>query len=226
MDMQETGAWAPLLAAEAEKPYWPSLSRQVEAAYDAATVYPPRSELFSAFTLTPPEQVRVVILGQDPYHGEGQAHGLSFSVKPGVPLPKSLRNIYKELEADVGSTPADGCLIPWAEQGVFLLNAALTVEAHRAGSHSAFGWERFTDAVIEATNRLPQPMAFLLWGNYAIKKQGLIRTEAPRLVLTSPHPSPLSAYRGFFGSRPFSKINDFLTEQGEAPIRWGKEDSL
>ena len=221
MKISETGAWAPLLAAEAEKPYWPKLCEKTEAACTASTVYPPREAVFAAFRLTPPEQVRAVILGQDPYHEPGQAMGLSFSVPEGTALPKSLQNIYRELSADLGCAPPEtGDLTAWAEQGVFLLNSILTVEAHRAGSHRAFGWERFTDAVIAATNALPQPVAFLLWGNYAIKKAGLIHTDAPRLVLTSAHPSPLSAYRGFFGSRPFSKINKFLAEQGETPVQW------
>ena len=193
----------------------------IEAACAASTVYPPREAVFAAFRLTPPERVRAVILGQDPYHEPGQAMGLSFSVPEGTALPKSLQNIYRELSADLGCAPPEtGDLTAWAEQGVFLLNSVLTVEAHRAGSHRAFGWERFTDAVIAATNALPQPVAFLLWGNYAIKKAGLIHTDAPRLVLTSAHPSPLSAYRGFFGSRPFSKINEFLAEQGETPVQW------
>lgn len=221
MNLQETGAWRSYLTGETDKPYWSKLTAQVEAAYATTTVYPPREALFAAFRLTTPEQVRVVILGQDPYHEPGQAMGLSFSVPQSVAIPKSLVNIYKELETDLGITPAGhGDLTAWAEQGVFLLNSVLTVEAHKAGSHKAFGWETFTDSVIAATNRLPQPIAFLLWGNYAIKKAALIQSSAPRLVLTSPHPSPLSAYRGFFGSRPFSKINAFLTQQGQPPIRW------
>lgn len=221
MDLQETGLWAPLLADQAEKPYYQKLTASVEAAYEISTVYPPREDLFAAFRLTPPEQVRVVILGQDPYHEPNQAMGLSFSVPQGVPLPKSLVNIYKELSSDLGiSPPSHGDLTSWARQGVFLLNSVLTVEAHKAGSHKSFGWEKFTDAVIRATNQLEQPMAFLLWGNYAIKKAALIQSEAPRLVLSGVHPSPLSAYRGFFGSRPFSQINDFLTEQGQSPIQW------
>ena len=221
MDLTEAGLWRPLLAGEAEKPYFSALSRRVAEAYETGVVYPPREDLFAAFRHTPPEAVRAVILGQDPYHGPGQAHGLSFSVRPGVPLPKSLQNIYRELSEDLGvSPPESGCLTGWAEQGVCLLNTALTVAAGKAGSHRGFGWERFTDAVIAATNTLPQPIAFLLWGNHAIAKASLIRSGAPRLVLTAPHPSPLSAYRGFFGSRPFSKINTFLTENGQSPIRW------
>ena len=221
MELTELGLWADYLAEEPHKPYFSSLNHQVETAYETGTVYPPRAQLFTAFRLTPPEHVKVVILGQDPYHEPGQAHGLSFSVQPGVPVPKSLKNIYRELQDDLGVTPPDhGHLTSWAEQGVLLLNAVLTVEAHRAGSHRAFGWETFTDSVIAATNRLPQPIAFVLWGNYAIKKAKLIHTEAPRLVLTGVHPSPLSAYRGFFGSKPFSKINCFLEEQGDTPIDW------
>lgn len=222
MELQETGAWRSYLTGEIDKPYWPKLTAQVESAYETATVYPPREYLFAAFRLTPPEQVRVVILGQDPYHEPGQAMGLSFSVPQGTAIPKSLVNIYKELETDLGIAPANhGDLSSWAKQGVFLLNSVLTVEAHKAGSHKSFGWEKFTDSVIAATNDLSQPIAFLLWGNYAIKKAALIDAAAPRLVLTSPHPSPLSAYRGFFGSRPFSQINDFLTQQGQPPIQWG-----
>ena len=226
MEIQETGKWAQWLKEEPNKPYWKKLTERVEAAYESTTVYPPRESLFAALGLTPPEQVRVVILGQDPYHEPGQAHGLSFSVPEGMPLPKSLGNIYKELAADLQTTPPKtGCLTAWGEQGVLLLNSVLTVEAHRAGSHRAFGWERFTDAVITATNSLPQPIAFLLWGSYAQKKEALIGTEAPRLVLKSAHPSPLSAYRGFFGSRPFSRINDFLVAQGQSPIAWTKGDT-
>lgn len=221
MELRETGAWEHVLIQETKKPYWAKLTECVEAAYTAQTVYPPREDLFAAFRWTPPERVRVVILGQDPYHEPGQAQGLSFSVPEEVPLPKSLKNIYRELEADLSVTPpGHGCLKAWAEQGVFLLNAVLTVEAHRAGSHKSFGWERFTDSVIAATNAFPQPIAFLLWGNYAIRKVPLIQSDAPRLVLTGVHPSPLSAYRGFFGSRPFSKINKFLTEHGQEPITW------
>lgn len=222
MNLQETGLWANHLTSETQRPYWGKLTAQVESAYETATVYPPREDLFAAFRLTPPEQVRVVILGQDPYHEPGQAMGLSFSVPQGTAIPKSLVNIYKELETDLGIAPANhGDLSSWAKQGVFLLNSVLTVEAHKAGSHKSFGWEKFTDSVIAATNALSQPIAFLLWGNYAIKKAALIDAAAPRLVLTSPHPSPLSAYRGFFGSRPFSQINDFLTQQGQPPIQWG-----
>ena len=221
MEWIQIGPWAEILSQEQNKPYFPRLKAQVEAAYAETTVYPPEDALFTAFRLTPPEQVRVVVLGQDPYHEPGQAHGLSFSVPEGVPIPKSLKNIYRELEDDLGiPQKSHGCLTGWAEQGVLLLNSVLTVEAHKAGSHKSFGWETFTDSVIAATNALPQPIAFVLWGNYAIKKAVLIHSYAPRLVLTGVHPSPLSAYRGFFGSKPFSKINAFLEEQGQAPINW------
>lgn len=222
MEWNELGPWGQLI--NFSKQQWDRISEQVENAFVTATVYPPRQQLFAALQATPPEQVRVVILGQDPYHEPGQAHGLSFSVEPGTPIPKSLCNIYKELESDLEIPPAgSGCLRPWAENGVLLLNSILTVEAHKAGSHKKFGWEAFTDQVIAATNALPQPIAFVLWGNYAQKKTSLIHTDAPRLVLTSAHPSPLSAYRGFFGSRPFSKINEFLEENGQQPVNWRLE---
>lgn len=222
MEWNELGPWGQLI--NFSKQQWDRISEQVENAYVTATVYPPRQQLFAALQATPLEQVRVVILGQDPYHEPGQAHGLSFSVEPGTPIPKSLCNIYKELESDLEIPPAgSGCLRPWAENGVLLLNSILTVEAHKAGSHKKFGWEAFTDQVIAATNALPQPIAFVLWGNYAQKKASLIHTDAPRLVLTSAHPSPLSAYRGFFGSRPFSKINEFLEENGQQPVNWRLE---
>ena len=198
------------------------LSKKVECAYASGTVYPPREELFTAFRLTPPEAVRVVILGQDPYHEPGQAHGLAFSVRAGTPLPPSLRNIYKELADDLGvRPPAGGDLSSWAKQGVLLLNTVLTVGAGAANSHAAFGWQTFTDSVVASLGSLPQPIAFLLWGAQAQKKKTVAAaSEHPRLVLCTAHPSPLSAYRGFFGSRPFSQINAFLEENGETPIRW------
>ena len=217
MKFSELGPWSELLGREPED--WQRLSDRVESAYASGTVYPSRENLFAAFQLTPPEQLRLVILGQDPYHEPDQAHGLSFSVEAGVKIPKSLQNIYKELESDLGiPAPDHGCLRAWARQGVLLLNSVLTVEAHQAGSHRAFGWEQFTDQVITATNALPQPVVFLLWGAYAQKKAPLIQSEYPRLVIQSPHPSPLSAYRGFFGSRPFSRTNEFLLSQGVGPI--------
>lgn len=222
MNLSQLGSWQPLLQAEFVKPYWKKLSALVDQAYSAEEVYPPQEALFSAFSLTPPEQVRVVILGQDPYHEPGQAHGLAFSVQPGTKLPPSLVNIYKELSTDMGR-PArtDGCLTDWAEQGVLLLNTVLTVQRGEANSHKSYGWKKFTDAVIATTAQLPQPIVYILWGAQAQKKASLIESSAgPRLILAGPHPSPLSAYRGFFGSRPFSQVNRFLTAHGKLPIAW------
>ena len=221
MDITALGAWTPLLEAEFRKPYWEKLCARVDAAYASAEVYPPREDLFSAFVLTPPERVRVIILGQDPYHEPGQAHGLAFSVREGVKTPPSLVNIYKELESDLGIPPKpNGDLTDWAEQGVLLLNTVLTVERGKANSHKAFGWQKFTDAVMAATAALPQPVACILWGAQAQKKAALLQSEAPRLILSGPHPSPLSAYRGFFGSKPFSQINEFLEKYRAQPIKW------
>lgn len=222
---EEIGAWEALLSPVMEQDGCRRLEDRVEAAYAGdRTVYPPREDLFTALRLTPPEAVRCVILGQDPYPGEGQAHGLAFSVRPGVALPRSLRNIYRELETDLGlPCPDTGSLIPWAEQGVLLLNSTLTVYAGQANSHQNWGWEAFTTGLLAALAAQPRPMAFVLWGNYARKKGEQARVGEsgyPRLVLCAPHPSPLSASRGFFGSRPFSRVNDFLTAQGETPICW------
>lgn len=215
-------AWQSLLALELQKPYVETLSGKLALAYETETVYPPENELFSAFSLTQPEDIRVVILGQDPYHEPGQANGLAFSVREGVKLPPSLQNIYKELEADAGIAPVqNGDLTPWAKQGVFLLNTVLSVQAHRANSHKNFGWQRFTDAVIDALGGLPQPVAFILWGVQAQKKAAAIeKSPYPRKIIASAHPSPLSAYRGFFGSRPFSQVNDFLLSCGFDAIDW------
>ena len=216
--------WAALLAEELEQPYFAALCRAVTARRAAGPVYPPEADVFSAFALTPPERVRCVILGQDPYHEPEQAHGLAFSVRPGVPLPRSLRNIYKEREADLGLPPAQtGCLIPWARAGVLLINTVLTVDAGQANSHAKFGWQTFTDAGFRILWQLPQPVAFVLWGKQAqIKLERAIDAPAggPRLVHTSAHPSPLSAKRGFFGSRPFSQVDAFLRENGAVPIGW------
>ena len=216
--------WAALLAEELEQPYFAALCRAVTARRAAGPVYPPEADVFSAFALTPPERVRCVILGQDPYHEPEQAHGLAFSVRPGVPLPRSLRNIYEEREADLGLPPAQtGCLIPWARAGVLLINTVLTVDAGQANSHAKFGWQTFTDAVFRILWQLPQPVAFVLWGKQAqIKLERAIDAPAggPRLVHTSAHPSPLSAKRGFFGSRPFSQVDAFLRENGAVPIGW------
>lgn len=221
MNMETLGAWKPLLQQELSAPYFKALTARVDAARQETEVYPPAGREFFALKKTQPQAVRVVILGQDPYHEPGQAMGLAFSVAKGTALPPSLRNIYQELQNDLGIVPAPhGDLTSWAEQGVLLLNTVLTVEKGKANSHAVWGWQRLTDAVISATNALPQPMAFVLWGAQAQKKAALVRTQAPRLLLSAPHPSPLSSYRGFFGSKPFSKINAFLQENEVPPINW------
>lgn len=214
------GGWAELL--QDEQPRLHNILQRVEAARQTTTVYPPAERTFFALNATPPAAVRAVILGQDPYHEPGQAMGLAFSVEKGVKLPPSLRNIYRELEDDLGiPAPNHGDLTSWAERGVLLLNTVLTVERGRANSHSTWGWQEFTDAVISATNQLPQPIAFLLWGSQAQKKAALLKEAAgPRRILCAPHPSPLSSYRGFYGSKPFSQTNAFLTEHGQTPIDW------
>lgn len=218
-DMKQT--WRQLLAAETEKTYFKELLLRVEKARKETEIYPVAGKEFAALELTPAEGVRVVILGQDPYHEPDQAMGLSFSVPEGVKLPPSLRNIYQELHSDLDvEAGKSGDLTHWARQGVLLLNTVLTVEKGKANSHAQWGWQHFTDRVIEATNELTQPIAFVLWGAQAQKKASLIHTAAPRLILNAPHPSPLSSYRGFFGSKPFSKINAFLREQGEKEIQW------
>lgn len=222
MNTNDLKSWLPLLGSELEKPYFKELAQRVDADRYAGNVYPPEEEVFRAFSLTPPEKVRAVILGQDPYHEAGQANGLAFSVRKGVKLPPSLRNIFRELENDLDCPPPDGGdLSGWASQGVLLLNAVLTVAAGQANSHRDYGWQIFTDAAAQALAALPQPIAFVLWGGQAQKKAATVQTSSyPRLVLKSPHPSPLSAHRGFFGSRPFSKINDFLQAYGEKPINF------
>lgn len=212
--------WSEVLKGALETPSFRKLERFVEEERRKHTVYPSEEELFAAFQLTPYERVRVLLLGQDPYHGPGQAHGLAFSVKPGVPLPPSLVNIFKELRSDLGvPLPTSGSLVPWAEQGVLLLNAVLTVREGEPNSHEGHGWEEFTDAVIRAVSAKPEPVVFLLWGNYARKKRKLIDTQRHE-VIESPHPSPLSASGGFFGSRPFSRTNEALMLRGQAPIEW------
>ena len=221
MDLGKLGSWLPLIKGELEQPYFADLCEKVDAAYANGTVYPPEEQLFRAFALTPPEAVRCVILGQDPYHEPGQAMGLAFSVPEGTPLPPSLRNILKERADDLNLPDRGSDLTDWAEQGVLLLNTVLSVSAGAANSHKDFGWQRFTDAVVSAMASLPQPIAFVLWGKQAEKKRSLIERSAhPRLVHCAPHPSPLSSYRGFFGSRPFSEINGFLKENGEKEIIW------
>lgn len=216
--------WRPILAAETRKPYFQALQQFVAQERAQFTVFPPEAEVFSALHLTPFEQVRVFILGQDPYHDDEQAHGLCFSVRPNVPTPPSLMNIFKELKADMGcDIPNNGYLVPWAKQGVLLLNAVLTVRAHQANSHKDRGWETFTDEVIRAVNKKESQVIFVFWGAYARKKIGLI-DQTRHIVIESAHPSPLSAHRGFFGSRPFSKINTALREAGEAEIDWQIKD--
>ena len=211
--------WKPLLAAALSAPSFAELDRFVSGEYASGTpVYPPRAELFAAFRLTPPAAVRAVILGQDPYHEPRQAHGLAFSVPAGTPLPPSLRNIFREYAADTGfAPPRSGDLSCWARRGVLLLNTVLTVREGAAASHRDRGWERFTDAAILAIDAMPQPLVFLLWGNAAQAKKPLIRNHP---VLAAPHPSPLSAHRGFFGSAPFRKINEALVAAGGTPIDW------
>lgn len=214
--------WARLLEAEFEKAYFVQLMNDLQQEYEEYTIYPSKENIFKAFELTSYKEVKVVILGQDPYHGANQAHGLSFSVQPGVKIPPSLKNIYKELQQDIGcSIPNHGCLIDWAEQGVLLLNTILTVREGEAHSHKKIGWERFTDEVIRILNARPEPIVFILWGKPAQSKLALIHNEHHK-VITSPHPSPLSANRGFFGSKPFSRTNQYLREWGMEEINWGK----
>jgi uracil-DNA glycosylase len=214
-------SWKAPLAAEFSSPYMDDLRAYLlEQKAAGRRIFPRGSEYFRALDLTPLEEVRVVILGQDPYHGEGQAHGLCFSVQPGVRTPPSLVNIYKEMQEDLGIPPArHGFLEHWAKQGVLLLNSVLTVEMGRAASHQGRGWERFTDAVIRAVNEQEQPVVFILWGAYAQKKAAFVDRDR-HLVLRSAHPSPLSAHNGFLGSRPFSKANAFLEQHGRKPIDW------
>jgi uracil-DNA glycosylase len=213
-------SWRPVLLAETEKPYWKDLQAFVKAERQKHQVFPPDKEVFAALHLTPYEQVRVLILGQDPYHDVGQAHGLCFSVRPGTPTPPSLVNIFKELRDDLGcAIPNNGNLTHWAEQGVLLLNAVLTVRAHTPTSHKGKGWETFTDAIIQTVSAKSEPVVFVLWGAYAKAKAKLINTQR-HTIIQSAHPSPLSAGNGFFGSRPFSKINAALKAKGYAEIDW------
>ena len=212
--------WNEILAEEMQKDYYQELQAFVQKRRAEVRVFPEEKNVFNALELTPFESVKVVILGQDPYHGFGQAHGLSFSVQKGIPLPPSLRNIYKELQEDIGGgLPTEGDLSHWAKQGVLLLNTVLTVEEGNANSHKGMGWERLTNRLIESLNKLKHPVIFILWGKPAQDKEKLI-TNPNHVILKAPHPSPLSAYRGFFGSRPFSRVNDILIQQGQTPIRW------
>ena len=212
--------WNEILAEEMQKDYFQELQAFVQKRREEVRVFPEEKNVFRALELTPFESVKVVILGQDPYHGFGQAHGLSFSVQKGISLPPSLKNIYKELQEDIGGgLPTEGDLSHWAKQGVLLLNTVLTVEEGNANSHKGMGWERLTNRLIESLNELNHPVIFILWGKPAQDKEKLI-TNPSHVILKAPHPSPLSAYRGFFGSKPFSKVNEMLIQHEQTPIRW------
>ena len=216
--------WLPALRGEFQKDYYKELHQTVMQEYRTRQIFPEADDLFNAFHLTPLKDVKVVIFGQDPYHNVGQAHGLCFSVKPGVEIPPSLVNIYKELQDDLGCyIPNNGYLVKWAEQGVLLLNTVLTVRAHQANSHRGIGWEEFTDAAIRILNEQDRPIVFILWGRPAQMKRAMLHNPK-HLILEAPHPSPLSSYRGFFGSRPFSKTNNFLKHHGIEPIDWQIEN--
>ncbi len=213
-------SWKSALAEEFEKPYFANLSASIRKAYLDGTVYPSQEQIFNAFNLCPLDKVKVVILGQDPYHGEGQAHGLSFSVKDGVRIPPSLKNIYKEIKSDIGTEiPTSGNLERWSTQGVLLLNATLTVLPSKPGSHQGLGWEEFTDATIRIISEKREHVVFLLWGNFARSKSALI-DKSKHLVLEAPHPSPFSAHSGFFGCKHFSKTNTYLEQHRQPPIVW------
>lgn len=217
--------WLTCIQDEFKKPYYKELYTFIRQEYNTHVIYPPADNIFNAFHLTPLGEVKVLILGQDPYHGEHQAHGLCFSVLPDQPdLPPSLQNIYKELQDDLGcEIPNNGYLKKWAQQGVLMLNTVLTVRAHQAGSHQGKGWEQFTDAIIQAVNAQDRPIVYLLWGKPAQSKIPML-TNPKHLILKAPHPSPLSAYRGFFGCRHFSQTNEFLKKNGIAPIDWQIEN--
>lgn len=216
--------WMQALQGEFHKPYYKELYQFVRNEYNTTVVFPPADDIFNAFHLTPLHEVKVVIIGQDPYHNVGQAHGLCFSVKPDVDIPPSLVNIYQELHDDLGCyIPNNGYLVKWAKQGVLMLNTVLTVRAHQANSHHGKGWEEFTDAAIRTLNEQDRPIVFILWGRPAQMKKSML-TNPHHLILEAPHPSPLSAYRGFFGSKPFSKTNQFLEAHGETPIDWQIEN--
>lgn len=212
--------WSAILEEELQRPYYLELRQFLFDEYNTRVIYPEKQDIYNALHLTAFADTKVVILGQDPYHGRGQAHGLSFSVKPGVPAPPSLQNMYKELQSDMGCfIPNNGYLVKWAEQGVLMLNTVLTVRADSPNSHKDKGWERFTDTIIQSLSQRQRPVVFLLWGSHAQAKQKLIDTAKHRII-KSPHPSPLSAYRGFFGSKPFSRANQYLLELGSSEIDW------
>lgn len=220
MNVRINEAWKELLQPEFEKPYFTKLVEFVRSEYASHTVYPSGANIFRALDKCSPNDVKVVIIGQDPYHGEGQANGLCFSVNDGVMFPPSLRNIFKEIESDLGiKVPTSGNLDRWAEQGVLLLNSTLTVRAHAAASHAGHGWEQFTDAVVAKLSELKSGVVYMLWGNYAQKK-GAVVDRSRNLVLKAAHPSPLSAYNGFFGCRHFSQANNYLLSVGKSPIKW------
>ena len=216
--------WLEPLKPEFGKLYYKKLYQKINEEYQNRLIFPPADDIFNAFAFTPLKDVKVVILGQDPYHGDGQAHGLCFSVKPDVEIPPSLVNIYKELHDDCGCyIPDNGCLTKWTNQGVLLLNTVLTVRAHQANSHRGIGWEEFTDACIRICSEQDRPIVFILWGRPAQMKKSML-TNSRHLILEAPHPSPLSAYRGFFGSRPFSRANKFLKANGIEPVDWQIEN--
>ena len=221
---QITGDWQAALKNEFHQPYYAKLYKTIMEEYRTTKVFPPPQDMFNAFEYTPLNDVKVVILGQDPYHNDGQANGLCFSVREDIDIPPSLVNIYKELHSDLGCyIPNNGYLKKWADQGVLLLNTVLTVRAHQANSHRDIGWEEFTDAAIRILNEQDRPMVFILWGRPAQSKKPML-TNRKHLILEAPHPSPLSAFRGFFGSRPFSKTNRYLEENGLTPIDWQIEN--
>ena len=220
MDVKISPDWKALLKNEFDKPYFAELAQFVKNEYATTTIFPAGKNIFRAFDKCPLDKLKVVIIGQDPYHGEGQANGLCFSVNDGVPFPPSLQNIFKEINSDLGiAPPASGNLDRWAEQGVLLLNAVLTVRAHNAASHTGRGWEQFTDAVVRKINERKQGIVYMLWGSYAQKK-GAVADPSKNLILKSVHPSPLSVYRGFFGCKHFSKANEYLQSIGREPINW------
>lgn len=220
MQVKIEKSWQEVLQIEFDKPYFENLVGFVKQEYASNTIFPPAGQIFNAFNTCPFNNVKVVILGQDPYHGPGQAHGLCFSVNDGIQFPPSLQNIFKEITSDLGiPAPKTGNLTRWAEQGVLLLNATLTVRASQAGSHQGRGWEEFTDAVIKTISEKAENVVFILWGSYAIKKKSLINASK-HCILTAPHPSPLSSYRGFFGCKHFSQTNTYLASKGKTPIEW------
>lgn len=220
MDVKIAEPWKALLQDEFDKPYFEELVRFVKSEYATTTIFPAAKNIFRAFDRCPLDKLKVVIIGQDPYHGEGQAHGLCFSVEDGVQFPPSLQNIFKEIASDLGKpTPTSGCLDRWAEQGVLLLNSVLTVRAHQAASHAGRGWEQFTDAVVRKISEQREGVVYMLWGSYAQKK-GAVADPTKNLILKSVHPSPLSVYRGFFGCKHFSKANEYLISRAQEPIEW------